>query len=270
MNENNNSDLVKFYTESIKILKLKATHNGINHNELNWYFDPVSRQHLDRYIRIYGLARPIVIKSNDFLFLRFTSSVFNSGYHNDMTNNPLKFKELAKSTFGFDIKAFLLNYPVIKDYELELKNIGNYPLLNSLKPLRFEQMVKSVYSTAVYLRNNNLFNSSITLKNPSIYGMSKTLYSDAIKECNLQDIAKPDSHIVDVMNCALGTRYNKNALKKSDHIEIQDIIKRIAVINNVSVYKVDKILWLVCAKSGNDFYLHHTVNFKTQLCNNFK
>ena len=76
-----------------------------------------------------------------------------------------------------------------------------------------------------------------------IRGIGFALACNALKDIGYIDYVKPDVHLIDICD-ALG-------ITGRDQIEVFDAMQRIAKDNNITPYKLDKVLWLVC--SGN-FY----------------
>ena len=80
-----------------------------------------------------------------------------------------------------------------------------------------------------------------------IFGMGFPLACDFLKEIGYTDYPKPDVHIKDIIKVLLKLDHK---VKISD-ISAYEMIIDIATKSNVTPYKLDKILWLIC--SGN-FY----------------
>jgi hypothetical protein len=139
--------------------------------------------------------------------------------------------------------------------------------LSKLNSKRIKNNAKSIYEIAIYLNEqNDIFDIKIDpFKQIKVFNMKTALYWDAIKESNLLDIAKPDTHIIDVLNSSFNLNLPKNQM--ADYEVIRSLFEKIAEANSMTIYQVDKILWLVCAKDKNAFYLHDTLNFKDQLLN---
>ena len=268
LNASCKSDLKKLMDISLDILHKKATSFNVPIDELSWYYDPLSQMNLERYRTMYCIPYDIDSKSKDFLFMRFVTSLFNSGYHNDMKydkNNPKKvklFKELSESTQYFKLEKFLNKYKSVNSFEDDLKSHENLSKLNSN---RIENNARSIFDIAIFLKEqSNIFNIKIDpFKQIKVFNMKTALFWDAIKESNLLDIAKPDTHIIDVLNSGFDLNLPKSQLV--DYKIIKSLFEKIAEANSMTVYQVDKILWLVCAKDKNAFYLHETFNFKDQL-----
>jgi N-glycosylase/DNA lyase len=270
LNINDESDLKKLMDVSIKILHKKAISFNVPIDELSWYYDPLSPKNLERYKHMYCIPNDINPKSKDFLFIRFVTSLFNSGYHNDMRfdkNNLEKvelFKELSKSTLYFNLEKFLDKYNSVNSLESDMLSRKNLSKLNSQ---RIKNNARSIFDIAIFLKEqNDIFNVNIDpFKQIKVFNMKTALYWDAIKESNLLDIAKPDTHIIDVLNSGFDLNIPKGQL--ADYKVIKSYFEKIAKANFMTVYQVDKILWLVCAIDKNAFYLHDTLNFKEQLLN---
>lgn len=77
----------------------------------------------------------------------------------------------------------------------------------------------------------------------SINGIGFALACNALKELGYLDYVKPDIHLIDICD-ALN-------ISSREPIAVFDAMQEIAADNNITPYKLDKVLWLVC--SGN-FY----------------
>ena len=77
--------------------------------------------------------------------------------------------------------------------------------------------------------------------------MGFPLACDFLKEIGYTDYPKPDVHIKDIIEVLL----KSNAEDKISDRSAYEMIIDIATKSNVTPYKLDKILWLIC--SGN-FY----------------
>ena len=79
-----------------------------------------------------------------------------------------------------------------------------------------------------------------------IHGLGFSLTCDWLKECGCLWLAKPDVHIAAVIR-----HLERNEkLKETDIVKIvcewAEEVKKSTVDNNVSAYKIDKIIWLLC------------------------
>ena len=289
LDKNKSKDLIKFYSICKDLLDEKAKLASVPLGELEWYFNPLSDKHIDRYSTIFNTNFDIHKNYQDFVFARFTASLFNSGFRNYMTNDPQKFIELSKSLLGFKLNT--IKYLKWEDYQNDVINNSSYPCINKItKEQNQEQIFRGVSDIVKYLQTNqfshnngskptsfddymmNVSNIVNTNSFKHIYGMGFALFSDAIKESGIIDLAKPDVHVIDVFNKAFGSK--NEFVRPSKTIDLENILRvfyDISIATNESIYKIDKIIWMVAAKPGNDFYLHpmntSTVNFKQKLLN---
>ncbi len=72
-----------------------------------------------------------------------------------------------------------------------------------------------------------------------IRGIGFALACNALKDIGYLDYVKPDVHLIDICD-ALG-------ITGRDQIEVFDAMQQIAKDNNITPYKLDKVLWLVCS-----------------------
>lgn len=79
-----------------------------------------------------------------------------------------------------------------------------------------------------------------------IRGIGFALSCDILKELGFEDYSKPDIHLTDICK-AVG-------LPSDDQYDVFRSIVRLARDNNITPYRMDKVLWLIC--SGN-YYLHN-------------
>lgn len=91
-------------------------------------------------------------------------------------------------------------------------------------------------------QNSNIKKVPIAISR-RITGIGFALACNALKELGYLDYVKPDIHLIDICD-ELG-------ICSRDPIDVFDAMQTIAAENNITPYKLDKVLWLVC--SGN-FY----------------
>lgn len=89
-----------------------------------------------------------------------------------------------------------------------------------------------------------------------ISGIGFPLACDFLKEIGYKDYPKPDVHIKDIIRVLLRLNYKEPI---SDILAFEAIID-IATKYEVTPYKLDKILWLIC--TGN-FYNHTNIKPKS-------
>ena len=88
-------------------------------------------------------------------------------------------------------------------------------------------------------------------------GFGPALMCDLLKELGdeFSHVLKPDIHIKDVVKAFTGLNYSNDNKCYKEFIRILEEIKK--EYRDVTAYKLDKIIWLIC--SGK-FYLHDNVN----------
>ena len=111
---------------------------------------------------------------------------------------------------------------------------------------------KAVVDSAKFIcsfKSINEFNEFVTkskdlktvplLISKKIRGIGFALACNALKDIGYLDYVKPDVHLIDICD-ALG-------ITGRDQIEVFDAMQQIAKDNNITPYKLDKVLWLVCS-----------------------
>ena len=111
---------------------------------------------------------------------------------------------------------------------------------------------KAVVDSAKFIcsfKSINEFNEFVTKSNDlkavpllisrKIRGIGFALACNALKDIGYLDYVKPDVHLIDICE-ALG-------ITGRDQIEVFDAMQQIAKDNNITPYKLDKVLWLVCS-----------------------
>ena len=111
---------------------------------------------------------------------------------------------------------------------------------------------KAVVDSAMFIcsfKSINEFNEFVTkskdlkavplLISRKIRGIGFALACNALKDIGYLDYVKPDVHLIDICD-ALG-------IAGRDQIEVFDAMQQIAKDNNITPYKLDKVLWLVCS-----------------------
>ena len=77
-----------------------------------------------------------------------------------------------------------------------------------------------------------------------IHGFEFALACDVLKELGFVNYCKPDVHIMDVLE--------KTGICTRDPIDVFETMTQMARDCNITPYKLDKIMWLICS---GDFYL---------------
>src|SRR5574344_948341 len=102
------------------------------------------------------------------------------------------------------------------------------------------------FDTYIYLFNGDKEKRTKLLNNISINisGIGAVLASDALKEMGYTQYSKPDKHMKDLCKSL--------NLSKDDDESVFNYLNQLAIDNEVTPYKADKLLWLICSSY---FYL---------------
>lgn len=105
-----------------------------------------------------------------------------------------------------------------------------------------------------------------------VYNMGPALVRDFLKECGCTWLAKPDTHIIDVMRLVMDsereneTESIRHNVRKDDVArEVFDIAQAVSAESGdpadklVTAYQIDKMIWLLCTA---DFYLDEVSGLK--------
>lgn len=252
-------DKQELYNELVTMVEKLAEIAGVNKHQLQCYYFPEGTKQLNG--------------ENGFLN-RLAISLQNSG----MMRNSIKYDDINNRSV---IKNVLCNYNAlkannrykswkdiyysmlasgIKDKGLKKKKESNwekycrglYDGLRFLTKRNGEKTINKLIDTdnTIYLNDNIDMIKTIAKE---IHGLGFALTCDWLKECGCMWLAKPDVHIKTVVN------YMDNG-NLNVQISDSDVIKRVyqwaEVIDrkDVTPYKIDKIIWLLC--TGN-FYLNN-------------
>lgn len=104
---------------------------------------------------------------------------------------------------------------------------------------KYIQSFKSIDEFDAYVTKSNDPKTVPISISQKIRGIGFTLACNALKELGYLDYVKPDIHIIDICD-ALN-------ISGRDPIEVFDAMTIIAADNNITPYKLDKVLWLVCS-----------------------
>jgi hypothetical protein len=288
-----NKVLKEIYDKSYNLLLEKAIKLNINEDELKGYFDPLSKEHINYYNERYDLKLSEKSLNNkktheNFLFMRFVSSLYNKGNEYFITNNMME-KQLAESLNKFDLNGFLKH----KDFQSYLRTVENNKKCNLLidKDKRFsksknntdylEKLYSSIQDVAKYVKkiidNHKVYNKKAAeYENFNLYfkdvselisdheakqikGMQITLLADAVKESSIIDTLKPDRHIQHTVYQIFGLSKN---LGKADKVNnktfkrVLNIFFDMAKACDKTIYEIDKVIYMYCAQGDNGFYMH--------------
>lgn len=247
------------YNELVTMVEKLADVAGINHNQLQYYYYPEGKKQLNG--------------ENGYLN-HLAVSLQNSG----RMRNSIKYDDIDYRNV---IKKVLCDYDVMKainKYQ-DWKSLYDAILAagikdNGIKKEResnWEKYCRGLYDGIRFLTDskgeeeiNNLIDAHnliplnakierIKKISKEIHGFGFALTCDWLKECGCIWLAKPDVHIKTVVN------YMRNG-QINDKISDSDVIREVynwaedIGRKDVTPYKIDKIIWLLC--TGN-FYLNN-------------
>ena len=104
---------------------------------------------------------------------------------------------------------------------------------------KFMCSFKSINEFNEFVSKSNDLKTVPLLISRKIRGIGFALACNALKDIGYLDYVKPDVHLIDICD-ALG-------ITGRDQIEVFDAMQQIAKDNNITSYKLDKVLWLVCS-----------------------
>ncbi len=213
-------------------------------------------------------------KPNDFrvLFERFCKTAQNKQMSVKVIGDSIGGVEnLATVLFGFDphkvAKIYskqdadiLLN--IIKDKinpkgKMRDTNRSLWPLycrtaIDSAHFLAKFDSVKNFYDWTNFFAYDSKSKAALPLIiSMEISGIGFPLACDFLKEIGFEQYGKPDVHIKEIFKAFDIIDPNEKSNSKQDY-EALKALDRIAKINNVSTYAVDKVFWLI---GSGDFYL---------------
>lgn len=230
-------------------LKKLAESRGINSKNLNKYFSP----HKENTSPLYYLC----------------VSLQNSG----IMRNSIKFSEkgdyhnyIKEATFNFDANKTVSHYKKWQDLYNKVKKLGVKDNGKG-KNTNWTKYCKGIYEGSKYLVKDNGIQEinnltkvnvltdkelkTITSISKKIHGIGFALTCDWLKEYGCTWLAKPDTHIIDIVACM-----NSAITKEKDIMKYMsnwaNIIKQSGVDKKMTAYKLDKMIWLLCTEN---FYL---------------
>ena len=142
-------------------------------------------------------------------------------------------------------------------------------LSNNKNEKSWKIYIDGLIDSAKFLQNYNNFkefdydvkNNNIIKKLTKITGIGEVMARNFLKEIGKIEYGKPDSHL----KCIFEIIENKHLNEQ----EFDFAIKNQAKIGKISVYKLDRIIWLIC--SGNYFKDNDKIkNYKGILRKNFE
>ncbi len=272
-----NVDLSKVYNVAYEQLTEIAEKVGLSEEEVNRYLDP------DHILESYKELEFSGKNDIRFIMCRMVESLQNSG----VMRNSIKFKENIREIRdilnGFDPQKVINSYGTWKDL---IQRFNDKGIVGRRKdksfPKNWEKFCKGImgceeknaigiakhlgkhntgaeYHVYVIGKGYNMLEEIVE----DIFGMGETLASDFLKEIGYVEYGKPDVHI-EAVYCAVNNLEinrpinNKQKTIQSFLIKVSEAVSK-QYKRDVSVYNVDKVLWLVCADPRTRFYLHHDI-----------
>ena len=252
--------LAQLYKILSKDLDRLAAKSNVSCDELEKYFIPEMR------------LKESKREGQNYLY-RLASSLQNSG----MMRNSIRFNddEIRRT----QIKEVLLDWDIKKARKAYLSADGIYNkfkevcgsdfdkgsgskretnwkkyckgLFGGLKYLADENGMQEICSLVSFDYNKSSERISDKIKilksiQSKIHGLGFALTCDWLKECGCEWLAKPDTHVIEVV------KHFKRAQKMSE-CQVVEFVFEWSKLVNVTAYKIDKIIWLLC--TGN-FYLN--------------
>ena len=250
-------DYTRFYEETYNYLILKAKEHNIDETELEKYFAPNNT----------GLPEENGVNDISRLFKRICFHAQNMAMTSGVINFNKNYSIIKSVACEFNVDEFLGKYKSYKEVYEEIIKYLPEGTKRSTKtgrtgPSKKLLYAKSMYSGAKMLSEFNSYDDFINQMlaygdfapefiKYNVDGFGDTMPCDLLKELDSRfDMCKPDRHVKECMkeitkidDSIKGTRLDYLARKN---------LKMIANSVNVTAFKLDKILYLICSEY---FYL---------------
>ncbi|MEO5776672.1 MAG: hypothetical protein ABIQ27_07185 [Flavobacterium sp.] len=243
--------------------------NKIYNHALNYLIshDSISKQEIEKHLI------PLHQKPNDFniIFKRFCETAQNKQMSVKVIGNSIGgVEKLSPILFDFNPHKVAAKYSsldafhLFEEIKLKLNPSGKVrDTKKSLWPLYCKTIIDSAHFLANFKTINDFyewahFYTNDTRSKPAlplmisieISGIGFPLACDFLKEIGFEEYGKPDVHIKEIFKALNIINPNEKSTLKQDY-EALKAMDRIAKLNNVSTYAVDKIFWLI---GSGDFY----------------
>lgn len=287
MIEKNDHDdnLINVYKAACNQLENIRKRAGLSEKELEVYFTP---EHIFNRYNEWELKSP----KDDICFVmcRFCESLQNSSHMRNSIKFSKNFDQLLKITENFN-PVFIEG----KGYETLLQEFEDYcanpVFMKKVKKKRLKMEIEENDNNNDKARNNwekyalgvweaSKYFNTIKIDHPTksfreyaddqgndifkkllkIPGLGDALASDFLKEIGCIDNGKPDVHIKAVYAAFNGV--NEDDVNKNNNDDVRRFLTEMAAANRESdntctVYKIDKVLWLICANPPSVFYVNN-------------
>lgn len=223
--------------------------------------------------------KPDIVRKQNYLEI-LASSLQNSGQmRNSIKFNDSEFNhnKIQECLYDFDAKEAKKHYASGDEIFKELtdKNIETMRASssedNQEPKKKWKNYCKGLYQGLVYLTNekNNgteqikrLVASGYNLPDEwertkyeiqkAIHGLGPALVCDWLKECGCEWLAKPDTHIIEVLKSLTNEKGISEKKVVNFMADWSKFIRDEKIDDKCSPYKLDKIIWLLCT---GEFYL---------------
>lgn len=249
----------------------------------NQYFKPLSDEHVKYLGNEFDLNFDLTKNYIQYVFARFVKSWYNGTGKAFITEGKMRIEiKTLLCKFNYDdfvekysndcVKLFneVIEHP--KDYEklFELRRKtdlmyfceGVCSIAKVLEKFLNQGLITrdSYQDQKLSSSNHGISDYINTSIEKDLVGMSWTLLSDAVKEAGIFDLAKPDVHIIDVVNKFYKVKKIDKQYKMPQNskqfIDFHENIRQIYENNKSklnSIYELDKKMWISCAR----FYFHN-------------
>lgn len=241
------------YDTSYEFLKKIAQAADLTDEQLEEYLTPA---HMIRWFRDLGLD---FTDENDmrFIMCRLVASLSNRTVVSNVINFRSNFTKMKTDLYDFEPEMIVKHAESIrvKDAEGTIRpgfSRGVIEAANALNGINGKEF-RADANTFLNGYTKKEHNSMRKLFKNNIYGFGETLISDFLKEIGFDCLGKPDKHINDLLFGNSSTCMSRSKTYR----DVQNSISEIADAVGVKPYRVDKIIWLACAKNKDKFYLEN-------------
>ena len=268
-------DRIELYKQLLIWLYEKANATNIKTDDLEKYFIPEIEYYKDNYL--IRLASSLQNGTSGGMDKVIKFNAENNHLIKEIICNGNIDEARMKYSCWQDIYSKFIDNG-IKDNGINVREKKKSEGKKADYSTSWEKYSKGLYDGIIYLSNGGREAITQLCKNPNceqsleekikiinqfdrkneIIGLGLALVCDWLKECGSYWLAKPDIHIAKVYRVLNGL----DETKKSTNEELKvikymydwaDEIKNSGIDDNMTAYKLDKIIWLICT---GEFYLH--------------